>query len=72
MTTLSAEQVVAAHKAAIDASQVSSRHELAKYASPEFSIVGEELYAIGHLFGGDRASGASPHGHGSDEIVAVS
>jgi len=72
MVTLSSEQVVAAQKAAVDGSQVSSRHKLARYAAQTFSVAGEELYAVGHIFGSDRVSGESPHGHGNDEIVAVS
>jgi hypothetical protein len=40
--------------------------------SSTFTQVGEELHAVGHIFGSDRVSGTSPYGHGNDEIVAVS
>jgi hypothetical protein len=48
------------------------RNRLAKYTSRVFSQVGDELHAVGHIFGHDRVKGESPGGHGSDEIVAVS
>ena len=40
--------------------------------SLNFESSAEELHAIGHLLGPDRAQGASPRGHGTDETVAVS
>jgi len=61
-----------ARKAATDQAQVRARSELAKFTAATFATVGEELHSIGHIFGGDRVSGTSPFGHGSDEVVAVS
>ena len=60
-----------ARTAALDAAQTAIRNELANFTAATFSHVGEELHAVGHIFGHDRASGASPGGHGSDEIVAI-
>src|SRR5438093_7178743 len=61
-----------ARKAATDRAQVAARSELAKFTAATFATVGDELHSIGHIFGGDRVSGASPFAHGSDEVVAVS
>ncbi|MEI9898055.1 MAG: hypothetical protein WDN28_30405 [Chthoniobacter sp.] len=61
-----------AQKAAADEAQGAARIELAKFTASTFTQVGEELHAVGHIFGEDRLSGASPFGHGNDEIVAVS
>ncbi len=61
-----------ARKAAADGAQVALRNDLARFVATTFSRVGEELYAVGHIFGSDRVRGTSPHGHGSDEIVAIS
>ncbi len=61
-----------AQKAAADQTQTTARNELAKFTAETFTQVGEELHAVGHIFGSDRISGASPFGHGNDEIVAVS
>ena len=61
-----------ARKAATDQAQAEARSELAKFTATTFATVGEELHSIGHIFGGDRVSGTSPFGHGSDEVVAVS
>ena len=62
----------AARTAAADSAQIAIRGELAKFTAETFSRVGEELHVVGHIFGSDRVSGASPKGHGSDEVVAVS
>ncbi len=62
----------AARKAAEDEGLAEMRIALAKFTAETFSQVGDELHAIGHIFGPDRVNGQSPGGHGSDEIVAVS
>lgn len=62
----------AARESSSDAVQIKSRFDLAKFTADTFSRVGEELHVVGHVFGSDRVSGASPGGHGSDEVVAVS
>ncbi|MFL9996739.1 hypothetical protein PQR34_35405 [Paraburkholderia sediminicola] len=62
----------AARVAATDLLQTTVRYDLAKYTAETFTRVGEELQAVGHIFGSDRASGKSPYGHGSDGIVAAS
>lgn len=62
----------AARKAATDQAQITARNELAKFTAKTFTEVGEELHAVGHIFGGDRVRGASPFGHGNDEMVAIS
>lgn len=72
MTVLSDDAIAAARRAAEDKALVALRRELAAFTAETFSRVGEELHAVGHIFGPDRASGVSPGGHGSDEIVAVS
>jgi hypothetical protein len=61
-----------AAKAATDQAQVTIRTALARFTAATFTTVGEELHAIGNIFGGDRVSGTSPFGHGSDEVVAIS
>lgn len=61
-----------AKEAAADKALCMLRSELAKFTAETFSCLGEELLAIGHIFGEDRKSGVSPGGHGSDEIVAIS
>ena len=66
------EAVVIINRAALDDALVVMRRELLSFTALVFSKVGEELHAVGHIFGPDRASGVSPGGHGSDEIVAVS
>ncbi|HTQ38716.1 MAG TPA: hypothetical protein VMJ32_06795 [Pirellulales bacterium] len=48
------------------------RFQLAKFTADTFSQAGEELHAIGHIFGTDRKNGESPFGNGNDEVVAVS
>lgn len=55
-----------------DPIQVASRFTLARSTAETFSSTGEELLAVGQIFGPDRAKGLSPDGNGSDEIVAVS
>ncbi|WP_156883840.1 hypothetical protein [Paraburkholderia sp. SOS3] len=62
----------AAREAAINPQQIAARYALAKFTAKTFEQVGEELQSVGYIFGGDRVSGKSPFGHGSDEIVAVS
>lgn len=68
----SKDAVVIINRAARDGSLVLVRRQLLEFTAKTFSQVGEELQAVGHIFGPDRSSGISPHGHGSDEIVAVS
>lgn len=63
---------VAARRAAADKAQIAIRNDLASFTAETFSRVGEELHAVGRLFGPDRANGVSPGGNGNDEIVAVS
>lgn len=63
---------VLVQKAAADESQTTARNDLAKFTAQIFAQVGEELHAVGHIFGEDRVKGASPFGHGNDEMVAVS
>ena len=58
--------------AAKDVELVRLRTQLGKFTAETFGNLGEELLAIGHIFGPDRKNGVSPGGHGSDEIVAVS
>ena len=60
-----------ARKAAEERLQVTARQELGKFTAETFTQVGEELHAVGHICGDGRVSGASPFGHGNDEIVAV-
>jgi hypothetical protein len=64
--------IAAARAAATSPSQITVRYDLAKFTAETFTRVGEELQAVGHIFGGDRVGGKSPYGHGSDEIIAVS
>lgn len=59
-------------EAAKDPTLVALRFALAKFASEEFHQVGRLLHVGGHIIGPDRAAGASPFGHGSDEVVAIS
>jgi len=61
-----------AKSAASDVVQIEARYRLAHSTAQTFSTVGTELHAVGHIFGGDRVSGLSKAGHGSDEVVAVS
>lgn len=58
--------------ASADPSLASRRGDLARYAADIFDTVGQELHVAGHIIGGDRVSGASRWGHGSDEAVAAS
>ncbi len=62
-----------AKMAVADDDLAKTRMSLAAFTAATFSQVGRELHDIGHIFGPDRAKGASPHGHGhgSDEVVAV-
>ncbi len=57
---------------ATDESLMALRHRLAKFTADTFTEVGNELHAVGNIFGTDRRDGLSPFGNGSDEIVAVS
>ena len=59
-------------RSASDSRQVAIRFQLARTTAETFSSVGTELHLAGHILGGDRVSGRSPFGHGSDEVVAVS
>jgi hypothetical protein len=61
-----------AKTAAEDQALVTIGTQLAKFTAATFTRVGHEMHCIGHTFGPDRVNGASPGGHGSDEIVAVS
>ena len=63
--------VAVINEAALNGSLVSTRRALLDFTAGTFSRVGEELHAVGHIFGPDRKSGNSPGGHGSDELVAV-
>lgn len=55
-----------------DESLIKFRFELAHFAAETFLNSGKELQVFGHIFGTDRKTGASTHGHGDDETVAVS
>lgn len=66
------EAVAIIDKAAANSALVLMRRELLSFTVKVFSEVGEELHVVGHIFGPDRTNGASPGGHGNDEIVAVS
>lgn len=57
--------------AALDDSQIKIRTSLAKFTSEQFDQVGTVLNLAGHIIGPDRTTGASPFGHGSDEVVAI-
>jgi hypothetical protein len=57
--------------AALDASLIALRHDLADFTASTFTAVGNELHAVGNIFGTDRRDGLSPFGNGSDETVAV-
>ena len=59
-------------KASADAGLVTMRAQLAKFTALSFTRAGEELHAIGNIFGTDRIDGTSPGKNGSDEIVAMS
>ena len=59
-------------QAIADEQLIAMRHELAEFAGKTFAQVGDEMLAVGSIFGGDRVAGKSPFGHGSDEIVAIS
>lgn len=66
------EQITAAIRDASDDPSVANlRTDLAEFTADIFGTVGEELQAVGHIFGTDRKNGLSPGNHGSDEIVAV-
>jgi hypothetical protein len=65
------EVVAVIDRAALSAPLIELRRDLLKFTADTFERVGEELHAVGHIFGPDRVSGSSPGGHGSDEIVAV-
>lgn len=58
--------------AAKDPKLAKVRMSLAEFTASSFIDAGNELHAVGHLFGPDRVNGQSPGAHGSDEIVAVS
>lgn len=55
-----------------DEKQILSRRQTAIRVSTAFDKLGESLHVFGHIFGPDRTTAASPFGHGSDDIVAVS
>jgi hypothetical protein len=61
-----------ARHSAVNQAEVSARHDLADFTARTFIEVGQELHAIGNIFGTDRREGLSPFGNGSDEMVAVS
>jgi hypothetical protein len=61
----------AATASAEDEQLIRLRNQLAEFTAATFNRVGDELHAVGHIFGPDRVNRASPGGHGSDEIVAV-
>jgi|SRR5665213_36086 len=58
-------------EAATDPSVVSLRMSLARFASEQFKKAGDILHVVGHVWGTDRKTGASPFGHGSDEYVGI-
>ncbi len=60
------------HATARDPLLVEQRFDLAKFSAKTFTSSGEELHILGHIIGPDRAEGASPFGHGSDEAVSIS
>lgn len=62
----------AVRETAKDETLAKLRLALADFTAETFTQVGDELHAVGHIFGSDRVNGSSPGGHGSDEIVAVS
>ena len=66
------EWIAMARRSATDRAQMNIRRKLAKFTAAIFSKIGEELHLVGDTFGPDRVSGASPNGHGSDELVGVS
>jgi hypothetical protein len=57
---------------ATDPAQIQARYTLARTTALTFSSAGRELHLAGHILGGDRVSGLSKAGHGSDEVVAIS
>ncbi len=59
-------------RSANDPAQIATRVELARFAAQRFGDIGNLLHLSGHIVGGDRKSGASPFGHGSDETAAIS
>jgi hypothetical protein len=59
-------------EAAAEPSLIGLRVALAKFTSEQFDQVGTVLHLAGHIIGPDRSVGASPFGHGSDEMVAIS
>lgn len=58
--------------AANEPTLIALRIGLARFSSIRFHQVGAELHLTGHIIGSDRVTGASPFGHGSDEVVAIS
>ncbi|HVX93656.1 MAG TPA: hypothetical protein VHK47_02005 [Polyangia bacterium] len=61
----------AARAAAQDPDLISRRFDLARQTAAVFQSVGEEFLVAGSLIGGDRVTGTSQWGNGSDETVAV-
>jgi hypothetical protein len=61
-----------ARRAAADKTQIAVRNELAKFTADTFTHVGEELYAVAHVFGPGQIIRLSPSRHGIDQIDAVS
>lgn len=57
---------------AVDERIATLRYQLATFTGQVFDRAGDELHAVGHVFGSDRRDGLSPFGHGSDEVVGVS
>jgi len=66
---LTREAILATAK---DPHLITLRLALAKFTSEQFHQMGRLLHLTGHIIGEDRTTGASPFGHGSDEIVAIS
>jgi hypothetical protein len=62
----------AVREVATDATLSALRHKLAIITAEVFTNAGEELHAVGHIFGNERKHGLSPHGHASDEVAGVS
>ena len=61
-----------ARSVATNSSLIALRHHLADFTAKTFTEVGDELHAVGNVFGTDRRDGVSPFGNGNDEMVAVS
>lgn len=59
-------------EASLISNLVEARFQLALFASGACAAAGDELHAVGHIWGPDRVCGASPFGHGNDEVIGIS